>query len=315
MSALKSLAEERSIPTPRSVMSSSRLHKETFLAWVFSAPALLLLLMFIVIPLFMAIYFSLTDQRLVPGPFPTQFIGLENFIGLWSDDTFHHALFNNFLFAVIVVPLQSSFALFLALLVNQKIKGVMLFRTIYFSPVITPLVVMAIIWTFLYDPDSGLINKFIQAISFGHLGPYQWLNDPHTALLAIIIMSIWQGAGFQMVIFLTGLQGIPEELHEAAQLDGAGGWHRFVSITFPLLRNATIFVIITTTILALKLFSEVQVMTQGGPENATITTVYYIVNQGFSNLRVGYASAIGIIFFVIVLLITLLQRMILHEER
>jgi multiple sugar transport system permease protein len=176
-------------------------------------------------------------------------------------------------------------------------------------------VVIAVVWTFLYNPDNGLINEFIKTISFGHLGPYQWLNDPHLALSAIMIMSIWQGVGFQMIIYLAGLQGIPETLYEVAQIDGAGRWQQFISITVPQLRNTSIFVIIATTILAFKLFSQVQIMTQGGPENATVTTVYYIVNQGFSNLRVGYASAIAVIFFLIVLVIALLQLVLIPEER
>src|SRR5207249_2829107 len=161
-----------------------------------------------------------------------------------------------------------------------------------------------VVWTFLYDPDKGLINEFIKSISFGHFGPYQWLNDVHLALPAIMIMSIWQGVGFQMVIYLAGLQDIPESLYEAAQIDGAGRWSQFISITIPQLRNTSTFVIIATTIMAFKLFSQVQIMTQGGPENATITTVYYVVHQGFSNLRVGYASAIAVIFFLIVLVIS-----------
>ena len=289
--------------------------KERITAWMFSAPALLLLLFFLIVPFCMAIYFSLTDQRLLPGPFPTQFVGLQNFIRLLSDDAFHHALINNFLFALVVVPLQAAFALLLGILTNQKIRGIVFFRTIYFMPVVTTMVVIAVIWTFFYSSDHGLVNEFLGAISFGHLGPYQWLNDTHLALPAIMFMSIWQGVGFQMVIFLAGLQNIPEELYEAGKLDGAGNWNRFIHITIPQLRNTFLFVIIATTILSFKLFAQVQIMTQGGPDNATITTVYEIVNQGFSSLHVGYASAMAIVFFVIVLVISLLQRIFIPAER
>jgi multiple sugar transport system permease protein len=293
----------------------NRLRKEEATSWAFAAPAMLLLLFFLIIPFFMAIYFSFTDQRLVPGPNPTSFVGLQNFVRVFLDEIFLRALLNNFLFTIFVVPIQTVFALSLALLINQKIKGVMVFRTIYFSPVVTTLVVIAIIWTFLYSPDQGLINEFLKTISFGQLGPYQWLNDPYLALPAIMIMSIWQGVGFQMIIYLAGLQSIAEELYEAAKIDGAGGWSRFISITIPQLRNTSIFVITATTIMAFRLYAQVQIMTQGGPENATVTTVYYTVIQGFTNLRVGYASAIAVIFFLIVLTISMLQRVFLSEER
>ena len=223
-------------------------------------------------------------------------------------------MLDNFLFGIIVVPVQTTFALFLAILANQKIRGIYVFRTIYFSPVVTTIAVISVVWSFLYNPDQGLINQFLKSISFGHIPNLQWLNDVHLALPAIIIMSIWQGVGFQMMIYLAGLQSIPDSLYEAARVDGAGRWKQFLNVTLPLLRNTTIFVVIATTILAFKLYTQVAIMTQGGPENATITSVYYLVQQGFSELHVGYASAIAVIFFLIVLVISILQRTIIKEE-
>lgn len=291
--------------------------QERYTAWAFAAPALLLLLIFLIIPFFMAIYFSFTNQRLVAGPLPPDFVGLHNYTRLLGDDTLRRSLLNNSFFGMIVVPVQTGLALFLAVLVNQKLRGVSIFRTIYFSPVVTPTVVVAVVWSFLYNPGQGLINALIKTISFGHLGPYNWLSDERLALPAIMLLAIWQGVGFQMVIYLVGLQGIPESLYEAARVDGAGRWYQFWYITLPQLRNTTLFVVIATTILAFKLYTQVEVMTHGGPENATVTVVWYMVNESIHHLRVGYASAIAAVFFLIMLvrLIPVLRSIIVTEAR
>jgi multiple sugar transport system permease protein len=291
--------------------------KEHYIAWAFVAPALILLLIFLITPFFIAFYNSFTNTRLVAGPLPTNFVGLRNYIRMLGDDSLHRALLNNSLFGMIMVPVQTGLALFLAILINQKMRGVTLFRTIYFSPVVTPLVVVAVVWSFLYNPGQGLINEFIKAISFGHLGPYNWLSNTTLALPAIMLLSIWQGVGFQMVVYLAGLQGIPEPLYEAARVDGAGRWYQFWHITLPQLRNTTIFVLIATTILSFKLYTQVEVMTQGGPENATATVVWYMVHQSIHNVRVGYASAVAAIFFLILLLrvIPVLRSVVMTEER
>lgn len=295
---------------------TGRRRGETIMAWLFSAPALLLLTVFLLIPFLMAFGFAFTDQRLIPNPnLPTRIVYFRNFVRLLDDEAFHRALLNNFLFAAVVVPLQTSFALLLAILVNQKLRVVNVFRTTYFSPVVTTMVVVAIIWTFLYNPGEGFINAFIQTISFGRLGPYDWLTNTKLAFPAIMLLSIWQGVGFQMVIYLAGLQDIPDELYEAAQVDGANRWQQFWNVTLPQLRNTTIFVVIATTILAFKLFDQVWVMTKGGPQEATMTTMIMVYREGFKQGKIGYASAISVLFFLIVLGISLLQRLVLREER
>jgi multiple sugar transport system permease protein len=295
---------------------SSRQRNEAAMAWVFSTPALILLIVFLIIPFLMAFGLAFTDQRLIPNPnLPTQFIGFRNFVRLIEDETFIRGLLNNFYFVVVVVPLQTAMALLLAILVNQKIKAVNVFRTIYFSPVVTTMVVVSTIWFFLYNPGEGLINAFVQTISFGRLGPYSWLQDTKLVFPAIMLMSIWQGVGFQMVIYLAGLQEIPTSLYEAAQVDGANKIQQFFNVTLPQLRNTTIFVVLATTILAFKLFTQVEVMTKGGPQNASMTTIVHAVHQGWGNLKVGYASAITVVFFLIVLGVSLLQRYFLREER
>lgn len=238
----------------------------------------------------------------------------QRFLIAAGDPTFWRGLVNNFYFAMVVVPVQSAFALLLAVLVNQKIRGVRLFRAIYFMPVVVPMVVVSVIWFFLYNP-SGLINAFLRAVSLGQLGPFNWLGDPSLAFPAIMLLSIWQGVGFQMVIFLAGLQEIPNELYEAAEVDGCNELQKFFYVTLPQLRNTIIFVIVTTTILAFQLFTQVHVMTGGGPGEATMTTILHAVREGRYQLRAGYASAITVVFFLIVLTVSILQRALMREER
>ena len=302
-------------PTPRRGLGAQR-RNEAIMAWVFSSPAIILLIVFLVIPFLMAIGLAFTDQRLLPNPnLPTRFVGLRNFIRLVDDEAFLRGLLNNFYFTAVVVPIQTSLALLLAILVNQKLRGMNFYRTIYFGPVVTSMVVVAIVWTFLYNPGKGLINAFIQTISFGQLGPYNWLLNTKLVFPAIMLLSIWQGVGFQMVIYLAGLQEIPGDLYEAADVDGANKLQQFFYVTLPQLRNTTLFVVLATTILAFRLFDQVKVMTDGGPQNASMTTILYAIEQGWGQLKVGYASMITVIFFLIVLGVSLIQRRFLREER
>lgn len=297
---------------------TSRKREEVIMAWLFSMPALILLTIFLFIPFLMAIGLSFTDQRLVPNPnLPTAFVGLRNYLRMFEDQTFFQGIFNNFYFALIVVPIQTVLALALAMLINQKLRFVNVFRTAYFSPVVVTMVVVSVIWTFLYNPQQGLVNEVLQTITFGYLGPYDWLNNPNLALPAIMVLSIWQGVGFQMVVYLAGLQEIPDHLYEAAELDGANQWQQFLYITIPQLRNTTIFVVVTTTILSFRLFTQVWVMQgpSGHPQGSTMTMMVYMINEGFRNGKIGYASAITVVFFLIVLAVSLVQRIFLTEER
>ncbi len=303
--------------TPKVERDNSKSRKGQSLPWAFVLPALILLLIFLIIPFLLAIYFSFTNQRLTPDPLPTLFVGLNNYKRLIADDTLRRALFNNSLFGMIVVPVETGLALCLALLLHQKIRGVSVFRTIYFSPVVTPLAVISVVWAFLYNPGQGLINAFIETVSFGHLGPYTWLDDANLALPAIMALSIWQGVGIYMIIYLAGLQNLPELPYEAARVDGAGSWQRFWHITLPQLRNTTFFVMIATTVQAFKLYTQVEMMTQGGPNNSTVTVVWYMVNQSIRHLHVGYASAVSVIFFLIVLIrvVPILRYVVAAEKR
>lgn len=288
--------------------------KEVLAAWSMLSPALLLLIGFLIIPFAMAIIFSFTTKRLV-SPLPTRFVGLDNYVRLFADQAFWQALRNTAVFAGIVVPVQSGLGLLLATLVNRRIPGRNVFRGIYFMPVVIPMVVVCVVWYFVLNYPEGLLNTFVKILTFGKAGPYDWLRDPSLALPTIILISIWQGVGFQMVVYLAGLQSIPEELYEASRIDGASAWQQFIHVTFPCLRNTHVFVLVTTTILAFKLFTQVEVLTQGGPRGGTNTVVRYIYVAGYRELRIGYASAAAVIFVLIVLVVSILQRILLKEER
>jgi multiple sugar transport system permease protein len=287
--------------------------------WLFAAPGLVLLLVFLVVPFALAFVFSFTDQRLIGNDdLGTRFVGARNYLRLFEDDSFWAALKNNFFFVSVVAPVQSAIALGLALLVNQKLAGTKLFRTIYFMPVATTMAVVAVIWSLLYSPDAGVINRLVGALTFGTVGPQDWLRDPALVMPAVMVMSIWQGVGFQMLVFLAGLQSIPGDLYEAATLDGATPWQQFCHVTLPLLQNTTIFVLVTTTIYAFQLFTQVQIIAASGasaPVDSFRSMVMLMVHEGFRNGKIGYASALSVVFFAIVLAVSLVQRLVLREER
>ena len=233
---------------------------------------------------------------------------------LAGDPLFMRSLTNNFFFALVVIPVQTSLGLLLAMLVNQGLRGQSFFRTLYFAPVVTSMVVASIVWRFLYDSNNGLINEMIGALTFGLVGPINWLGNPSVAMWAIIIMSIWQGAGMQMMLFVAGLQQIPESLYEAASIDGANGWQKFRFITIPGLRGIIVFIFLTITIAAFQLFDQVLAMTNGGPDDATTTTVFHMFRNGFREQDIGYASTIAVVFFLIIVAINLIQRYVVRDR-
>jgi multiple sugar transport system permease protein len=201
-------------------------------------------------------------------------------------------------------------------LLHQPLKGRALFRTLFFMPVVFPLSLVAVVWILIYAPGpDGMLNSFLQLISLGHWQPRDFLHDTWLALPAIMLTSVWQGVGFQMVILLAGLQGIPEQLYEAARIDGASRWQRFWHITLPQLRNPLIFVMLVTTILAFRLFEQVQIMTHGGPRHATTTVMYEAVQAAFSRQQVARGAAVTVIFFLVVLLVTVLQRRVTRQQQ
>lgn len=277
-------------------------------------PALAGLTLFMLIPFIVALISAFTNLRL-GSPLPLEFVGLKQFSRIFSNPDFLRALGNNSLFALVVVPLQTVLALALALLLNQALKGMVLFRTLFFLPVVFPMSLVAVIWMLIYAPGSGgMLNAIIELVTFGLWKPHDFLRDPALALPAIMLLSIWQGVGFQMVILLAGLQRIEHQLYEAAWLDGAGRWQVFRHITLPQLRNPLIFVMLITTILAFRLFDQVQIMTRGGPNNATTTVMYEVVQAAFTRFQVARASAMTVVFFLLVLGVTLLQRFFVRQK-
>jgi multiple sugar transport system permease protein len=276
------------------------------------SPAVLLLIVFFFVPVGLCFALAFTNARLI-SPEPARIIGFENFSRLFSDPLFWKALRNTLYFAVVVVPLQAGFALLLALLVNAKIRGVNFFRTLYFVPVVTSIVVVSILWRFMYQPD-GLVNNLLQTLSFNVVQGTDWLNNPTAAMPAIMFMSIWQAVGFHMVIWLSGLQTIPGELYEAAELDGADKWQQFRYITWPGLKATRTFILVTITIAALSLFSQINIMTQGGPLDRTATVVFQAVRVGYGQQETAYASTISLVFFVLVLAVSLVQRYLTRER-
>jgi multiple sugar transport system permease protein len=281
-------------------------------ARAFVTPAVVLLIVFFFVPVVLCFVLSFTNARLV-SPQGPQFVGLDNFTRLFSDPLFWKSLRNTVYFGAIVVPLQSGFALVLALLINARIRGINVYRTVYFIPVVTSIVVVSILWTFMYQRD-GLVNHMLQTVSFNLIQGTDWLNNPSTAMPAIILMSIWQAVGFHMVIWLAGLQTIPGDLYEAAELDGAGTWQRFRYVTWPGLRATRTFILVTITIAALSLFAQIKIMTNGGPLDSTSTVVFQAVRAGYGQQQTAYASAISLVFFVLVLSVSLVQRFLTRDK-
>ncbi|WP_204343692.1 carbohydrate ABC transporter permease [Paenibacillus elgii] len=284
--------------------------RETVVGYSFVLPAVILLIVFLLLPFVFAVIFGFTKFNLL-RPDKIQFIGLDNYITLFKDKLFYKSLFNTLYFSVIVVPVQSAVALALALLVNNQLKMRNVFRIAYFSPVITSMTVIAILWIYLYNPNEGLVNSALHLFGI----PNQpFLRSAGQAMNSIIFMSVWQAAGYQMMIFLAGLQSIPKDLYEASAIDGANKFQQLKFITIPSLYNVIVFVLTITTIQAVKLFTQPYIMTNGGPENSTRTLALLIYQQGFQFRNAGYASAVSVIFFAIVVVISFSMKKFLKDK-
>jgi multiple sugar transport system permease protein len=240
--------------------------------------------------------------------------GQTRWVLLAGDAVFMKSLFNTLNFTLVVVPLQSGLALFLALLINQRIRGINIFRTIFFMPVVISMVVVSILWRFIYAGQNGLLNNLLAFITNGNFKPVDWLGNPSTAMGSIIVMSIWQAVGFHMVIWLAGLQTIPESLYEAAAIDGANTWQTFQYVTWPGLRNTAVFILVTITTQAFGLFTQIFVMTNGGPLDATTTVIFQAFQKGYVKQDIAYGSAISVVFFILVLTVALIQRYLTRER-
>ncbi len=282
-------------------------------AWLLGSPALILIFVFMLLPFIMSIGFSFTNKMLVQNiNNPLRWTGFYNYQKLFQQKETLTAFLNTFKYALMVVPSILILATLLAISVNNRIKGIAVFRLIYFSPQVVSTIVVAIIWWFIFSPSSdGLLNSILESLG---LGSRTWLKDPKLALTCISVMSIWQDIGMQMIIILGGLQFIPQELYEAATVDGCTRFQKMIHITLPLLKNTLNFVLITMTIASLKLFTQVYVLTEGGPQNKTLSIVYLMYLTGFTRSQVGYSSAMAVVFFILVLCISMIQNKLNTED-
>lgn len=242
---------------------------------------------------------------------PMEFIGLKNFIRLFKDELFFKAIINTLIFLSIHIPLQIALALFFANLLNQKVKFTGFFRSLYFLPVVISGVVVTILWQQMYAYETGLINQVLSASGFKKL---PWLVSSELAMPSIAVMATWKNVGLYIVLFLAGLQSIPRELYEVAEIDGASGFQKFLKITIPMLNPTIVLVVVLSTIGGFSLFIEPYIMTGGGPMDSTLSAMLYIYNQAFYFNHMGYAATLGFFFAVIILIVVILQRKFIEKE-
>lgn len=271
--------------------------------YLFLLPASIVLGMFFFFPLIRAFIFSLSEYSLLSDP---EWVGLTNYRELISNASVRSAFFNSFQYFLIVVPVLVFLPMLVAVLVNQPLRGVNVFRTVYYLPVVTSMVIAGIMWKWMYT-ENGILNYVITSVVPLIDEPVQWLTNPDTALYSVMVVTIWKGIGYYMVIYLAGLQTIPGELYEAATIDGATTPQKFFRITMPLLIPSMAVVAVLSSTAAMKVFDEVYVMTGGGPFESSRTAVYQIYDTAFDKLEFGYASAMGVVLFMILLIISIIS--------
>ena len=282
-------------------------------AYLFLAPALLIIGVFFLLPIVAALVLSLTDFDIysIASARNARFLGFANYARLLRTSDFWSALWNTLYFALVGGPLSIAASLGAALLLNNKlVRFRSFFRTVYFAPFVTTLVAVAIVWRYLYHPQYGVLNYVLGRIG---VRPIDWLGDPHWAMPAIILVAVWKNFGYNMLIFIAGLQSIPQELYEAAHLDGAGAWQRFRHVTLPMLAPTLVFGSVITMIGYFQLFAEPYVMTHGGPLRSTTSIVLLMYEEGFRWWRMGYAASLAFVLFAVVLGATLLQLRLQRE--
>jgi multiple sugar transport system permease protein len=284
--------------------------------YFFVTPSLLFLAVFVILPILASIYYSFAFYDLMKAP---RFIGLDNYLKLLDDERYSRSITNTLLFAFGTVPSGVITSLALAVLINRSIRGIYTFRAMFYMPVVSSFVSVSLIWLWMYEPNFGLFNDIFEWAGLPRL---KWLRSANTAMMSLIIVSVWKNMGLNMVIYLAGLQGIPPHLYEAAEIDGAGGWKKFMKVTAPLLAPTTFFVVIVYFIGALQMFVQVWIMTTqvgnnvltGGPLDSTVTVVVLIYSNAFESLKMGYAAAMSFVLFVIIALVTLINVKLLSYE-
>ena len=277
-------------------------NNDAIFGYLFAVPSIMFLGIFIIYPMFSSLFLSFIKWDLLSPNL--SFVGVKNYINLFKSPLFYKVLKNTFFFTIGSMTLVMSLAVLLAVILNQKLKAKNFYRSLIFSPYITPMVVIAIIWMWIYNPEFGLANYFLQLIG---LPLSNWLRSFKMALPSIIFLTVWKDMGYYMILYLAGLQGISASLYESAEMDGASAFRKFRSITLPLLTPTTFFVLITSFLSSFKVFDQISIMTAGGPADETNVMVYYLYQNAFMYFKVGYASAIAVIIFIILLIVTVFQ--------
>jgi multiple sugar transport system permease protein len=285
-------------------------NRNNWRGYLFVAPATLYLVLFSFVPMVVAAYLSLYRWPLLNPD--REFVGLGNYVEALRDPFFRGAFVNTLLYAAMSVPLGMLSSLAVAVLVSQKLRGMAFFRTLYYVPAVSSGVAISMVWIWVFMPQDGLINYCLRLV--GGAGDVDFLGDPHLVMPALVLMSMWIGLGPRMVIFLAGIQGIPQSLYESAQIDGAGAWQRFWHITLPMLVPTTFFVLVTSTIGAFQLFTPVYVMTKGGPRRATDVVVYHIFKEAWHKFHIGSASAQSYVLLAVILVISLIQFRLMRRQ-
>ncbi|HKL13266.1 MAG TPA: sugar ABC transporter permease [Halanaerobiales bacterium] len=283
--------------------------RKTYTPYLFLVPALIFMGIFLFYPIVDVFRLSFTNYNMIQE---ASYVGNQNYQDLLNDPLFWKTLKNSFIYLIGVVPLLVILPIFIAILVNRKLKGIKWFRAAYYIPVVTSMVVVGIMWKWLYR-GNGLLNYLLQTIGLIN-EPISWLTSTDYALYSVMAVTIWKGLGYYMVIYLAGLQSIPQDLYEVAQIDGANWWQKHLHITIPLLKPSILLVTILSSIAAMKVFTEVYVMTKGGPINSSKTLVFYIYEKAFENLNLGYAAAMGFVLFVIIFILSFINFKVLGQE-
>lgn len=278
---------------------------ENLTGYMFIGLSLVGVFVFSILPLILSFIFSFTDWNLISPLSSVKFVGFNNYIDMFSDKVFYISLKNNFLFAIYTIPVQLSLGLLIAVLINKHCFGKNVLKAVYFLPYISSTVAIATVWMFLFQPSFGPVNEVLKTIGVMHRP--NWLTDMNWALPSVAAMYSWQNIGYDIIIFIAGLQIIPIELYESSSIDGANWFNKFKYITLPMIRPTMFFLIITEIMSTFRVFDQIQVLTEGGPGNATSVLVYYLYKISFRYYKIGYGSAITIALFIIIFLITFLQ--------
>lgn len=295
----------KNLRTTKPAMIASYKRKERRKAYLFIAPQMLLLFVLVILPVFCSFILSFCDWDFVSGFENLKVVGLGNYIEMWQDQKFITSFFNTLIFTAGVVPISMAISLLVAIALNKHVYAKGFLRLAFFVPYISSIVAVSIVWSFIFNPTYGPINNFLMGL--GIENPPGWLTSSKWALPSLMIVSIWQAIGYCIVIYLGGLQNVPEDLYEAAKIDGANGVQQFFKITLPMLSPTTFFLLITRVIQSFQIFAPISVLTGGGPGYSTNVMVYYMYEEAFGNYRMGYASAVAWIMFAIIMVITVIQ--------